>query len=80
MLFGDDALYYQIVHDAHDPDPAVVWRNRPFTRAMARTGSRNPRLATPDISLDRLAVGMRALAQRLQPHPIPGAVCCVPAY
>lgn len=29
-MTGDSALAYQILRDALDPDPAVVWRSKPF--------------------------------------------------
>lgn len=76
MLFGDDALYYQIIHDAHDPDPAIAWRHRPFASDPARLPH-----SFDTIALEaRFGAGLRALAQRLRPQPIiGGVVCCAPA-
>jgi hypothetical protein len=81
MIFGDDALYYQIIRDAHDPDPAVTWRHVPFRRLPIRTTQQRA-VAPVDAmtSANRLAANLRALVARVRPQPLGGsAVCCAPA-
>lgn len=79
MLFGDDALYYQIVHDAHDPDPAVAWRHRPFMSLPAPFTAREPRSFDAEGQITRLGAGFRVLTRRWQPQPGANNACCLPA-
>ena len=79
MLFGDDALYYQIVRDAHDPDPAVILRHRPFTQTPAPFASELDPQVRASTLMPRLDAGLRAVARRLRPQPAISPICCAPA-
>lgn len=74
-MTGDSALAYQILRDALDPDPAVVWRSKPFAppyqslryrASEIQRGSRARRLSWPRW---RFPVVWRRSA----------ASCCLPA-
>lgn len=81
MIFGDDALYYQIIRDARDPDPAIAWRHLPFRRQPAQVPQEFPTAPIAvAVGKNRLGGGLRALIQRARPQPFAGgAVSCAPA-
>ncbi|HKG26409.1 MAG TPA: hypothetical protein VKB09_12220 [Thermomicrobiales bacterium] len=80
MLYPDNALLYEIVRTAHDPDPVRAARFRPFGYPTARRPldgppafGRSDRRASAASIATRLAATLRAPAPVRRPAPVP---CC----